>query len=228
MGGQEIIAGNEGKKKAKKTLQLSNFLPSLSFSLIGDGTAVGGGRGEVVAELLQDPLVVFGAGIMDVMILSKLDARSVAQSRSVCRGWLGVASSDNIWAPKTRITRMDLCDHEWEFHFTQAAPEYWRNLDPYWRGTGALMRRHFHPDGTITADPDDEVWGGHESSYTTVTGLLADGKIREHYVRVNRWPQLYVQRKQDWGWLLSNHLYSYSSVPDADKEDGTGPFVPLF
>ncbi|KAG8369743.1 hypothetical protein BUALT_Bualt14G0045500 [Buddleja alternifolia] len=206
-----------GKKKAKMTVQLSTF-PSFSFSLIGDGTAESdGGGGEVAAaaaaavaaELLQDPLVVFGAAIMDVMILRKLDARSVAQSRSVCRGWLGVASSDQIWAPK-------------------AAPEYWRNLDPYWRGTGALMRRHFHPDGTITADPDDEVWGGHESSYTTVTGLLADGKLREHYVRINKWPQLYVQRKQDWGWLLSNHLYSYSSVPDADKEDGTGPFDPVF
>ncbi|KAG8369742.1 hypothetical protein BUALT_Bualt14G0045400 [Buddleja alternifolia] len=74
-----------------------------SFSLIGDGTVEGGGGGKVVAELLQDSLVVFGVGIMDVMILSKLDARSVAQSCSVCRGWLGVASSDNIWAPKVPL-----------------------------------------------------------------------------------------------------------------------------
>ncbi|KAL0366794.1 UNVERIFIED_CONTAM: hypothetical protein Sradi_3569500, partial [Sesamum radiatum] len=128
---------------------------------------------------------------------------------------------------RTRITRQDLCDHIWEFHFTEAAPGYWRNLDPYWNGTGPPMRRYFQPDGTITADDNDRVWGGHESCYTVVTGLLADGKIREHYMRINRWPKLSVHRRQDWGWELSNHLYCYTSVPDADKEDGTGPFFPL-
>lgn len=113
--------------------------------------------------------------------------------------------------------------------FLQVAPEYWRNLDPQWGGTGAPMRRYFHPDGSITADPDDQVWGGHESSYTVVTGLFADGKIRQHYVRINRWPQMSVHRKPDWSWVLSNHLYCYTSIPDADdKEEGTGPFSPLF
>ncbi|KAL2242572.1 UNVERIFIED_CONTAM: hypothetical protein Sindi_0375200 [Sesamum indicum] len=180
---------------------------------------------EAEEEEKQDPLGLFGSGIM-TMILSKLDARSVALGRLVSRGWLAVASSDDIWAPKTRITRQDLCDHIWEFHFTEAAPGYWRNLDPYWNGTGPPMRRYFQPDGTITADDNDRVWGGHESCYTVVTGLLADGKIREHYMRINRWPKLSVHRKQDWGWELSNHLYCYTSVPDADKEDGTGPFFP--
>lgn len=90
------------------------------------------------------------------------------------------------------------------------------------------MRRYFHPDGSISADPGDLVWGGHESCYTTVTGLLEDGEIREHYVRINRWPQLHVLRKPDWGWELSNHLYCYTSVPDAEKEDGTGPLFPVF
>ncbi|GFP96188.1 hypothetical protein PHJA_001762900 [Phtheirospermum japonicum] len=129
---------------------------------------------------------------------------------------------------RSRITRNDMCDHVWDFHFTAAAPVYWRNLDPYWGATGAPMRRYFHPDGTITAGPDDKVWGGHESAFTVVTGLLADGKVREHYVRINRWPQMSVQRKPDWSWVLSNHLYCYSSIPDADKVDGTGPFVPVF
>ncbi|CAA2964352.1 Hypothetical predicted protein [Olea europaea subsp. europaea] len=129
---------------------------------------------------------------------------------------------------RARITCNDLCDHVWEFHFTEDAPEYWRNLDPYWTGTGSTLRRYFHPDGSISADPGDLVWGGHESCYTTVTGLLEDGKIREHYVRINRWPQLHVSRKPDWGWELSNHLYCYTSVPDAEKEDGTGPLFPVF
>ncbi|XP_073299746.1 uncharacterized protein [Primulina huaijiensis] len=166
--------------------------------------ASGDGGDEAEAEL--DPLMIFGSGIM-MMILNKLDARSVARSRLVSREWLKVASSDIIWNPKE-------------------APSYWRNLDPYWRGTGTMMRRYFHPDGSITADPDDPVWGGHESCYTVVTGLHDDGRIREHYVRVNRWPQMSVRRKEDWSWEISNHLHCYTSVPDADKH-GTGPFFPL-
>ncbi|KVI00395.1 hypothetical protein Ccrd_021374 [Cynara cardunculus var. scolymus] len=106
------------------------------------------------------------------------------------------------------------------------APEYWCNLDPYWKGTEPLMHRYFHPDGSQTADSDDEVWGGHESCYSIVTSLLADGKIREHYVRINRWPQMYVSRRQDWGWEMSNWIYCYSSVRDADKKGGTGPYLP--
>ncbi|KZV34845.1 F-box family protein [Dorcoceras hygrometricum] len=235
-------------------------------------------HGEATQEEELDPLVIFGSGIMMMMILSKLDARSVARSRLVSRQWLKLASSDIIWAPKcdelwlgkahiphilkapglsklsayslslmdskrTRITRNDLCDHVWQFHFTECmrqypmelfhhghlemmayleAPSYWRNLDPYWRGTGTLMRRFFHPDGSITADPCDPVWGGHESCYTVVTGSHDDGRIREHYVRVNKWPQMSVSRKEDWSWELSNHLGCYTSFPDADKHHGTG------
>lgn len=215
---------------------------------------------DLLVELVkkQDPLVVLGYDIMH-MILGYLDARSVARSLLVSRGWHGVACGDRLWAPKCeelwlgkahipriskfrglsklaayslsaldgkriRIMRDDLCDHAWEFHFTEAAPEYWRDLDPYWKGTGKSMRRYFHQDGSQTADPGDEVWGGHEACYSIVTGLQADGKMREHYVRINRWPQIYIARKQDWSWELSNNLCHYSSIPDPGKEGGTGPF----
>ncbi|XWS13535.1 hypothetical protein CRYUN_Cryun36dG0044900 [Craigia yunnanensis] len=209
---------------------------------------------EVVA---RDPLEVFGRDIM-VMILSNLDARSVALSLLVSRAWHGVASSDRLWSSKceelwhgkahiprasqvrglsklaaysisvmegkrTRIMKDDLCDHVWEFHFSKAAPEYWRNLDPYWKGTGPLMRRYFHPDGSQSAGPGDRVWGGHECCYSVVTSIVGDGKIREHYVRINRWPRMFVSRNQDWSWEMSNCLYCYSSIPDADKTGGTGP-----
>lgn len=115
----------------------------------------------------------------------------------------------------------------------QAAPEYWRNLDPYWQGTGEHMHRYFHQDGSQTCGVDDKVWGGHEACYCVVTGLEGDGngkirKIREHYVRINRWPQLYISRKQDWSWEMSNHLFHYSSVPDPEKRDGTGPFFHFY
>ncbi|XP_042488508.1 uncharacterized protein LOC122068695 isoform X2 [Macadamia integrifolia] len=214
------------------------------------------------SDLRQDPLVVFGSDIM-LMILSRLDARSVALSLLVSQGWHGVASSDRLWSSKlkelwlgkahiprsslvrgisklaayslsvldakrTRIMKDDLCDHVWEFRFTKAAPEYWRNLDPSWKGTGPSMRRYFHPDGTLTADSGDQVWGGHECTYSIVTSFVEEGRIREHYVRINRWPQMSVSRKQDWSWELGNHLYCYSSIPDADKEGGTGPFFPVW
>ncbi|WCJ24174.1 hypothetical protein M5689_006154 [Euphorbia peplus] len=82
-------------------------------------------------------------------------------------------------AKRKRIMRDDLCDHTWEFHFTEVvnkdkslslvdnnyvlsipcnsdggkvAPEYWKNLDPYWAGTRPLMHRYFHQDGSQTAD----------------------------------------------------------------------------
>ncbi|KAG8372790.1 hypothetical protein BUALT_Bualt12G0103600 [Buddleja alternifolia] len=142
--------------------------------------------------------------------------------------WLGkrhIARTSKVQGlPKLAAYSLSLMDGK------RTAPEYWRNLDPYWSGSGPVMRRYFHPDGSVTAGPGDRVWGGHESSYTVVTGLLADGKIRDHYVRINRWPKLNVQRRDDWGWELCNHLYTYTSVADADdkEEDGTGPFFPLF
>ncbi|XP_048332624.2 uncharacterized protein LOC107408595 isoform X1 [Ziziphus jujuba] len=213
-----------------------------------------GGEDEV---LRRDPFEVFGRDIM-LKILRNLDARSVALSLLVSRGWHSVASSDRLWSSKceelwlgkahiprlsqsrglsklaayslsvmdgkrTRIMKDDLCDHVWEFHFNEGAPAYWLDLDPYWKGSGPLMRRYFHPDGSQTADPDDKVWGGHESCFSIVTSFIGDGTIREHYVRINRWPRMYVFRKQDWSWEMYNHLYYYSSIPDADKEGGTGP-----
>lgn len=50
----------------------------------------------------MDPLVVFGSDIM-LMILSYLDARSVALSLLVSRRWHGVASSDRLWTLKVTL-----------------------------------------------------------------------------------------------------------------------------
>lgn len=48
---------------------------------------------------LQDPLSLLGYDIMH-MIISFLDARSVALCLPVCRGWHGVACSDRLWSSK--------------------------------------------------------------------------------------------------------------------------------
>ncbi|KAL8262842.1 hypothetical protein R6Q59_024191 [Mikania micrantha] len=210
---------------------------------------------------LQDPLTVCGSDMM-LMILSHLDAHSLASTLLVSQQWRTLASSDTIWSKqceelwaqkahlprflrtkglsklsayslsvedgkRTRVMKEDLWDHSWEFHFREMAPDYWRNLDPYWTGEDPPMHRYFHPDGSQTADSNDQVWGGHESCYSIVTSFLANGKMREHYVRINRWPQMRISRRQDWGWEMSNHLYCYSSVPDAHMQGGTGPFLPI-
>lgn len=113
------------------------------------------------------------------------------------------------------------------FRFYQAAPEYWRNLDPYWKGIGPPMRWYFHLNGSQGADPGDRVWGGHEFCYSIITSFVDDGKIREHYVRINRWSCMYIYRKQDWSWEMSNGVFFYSSVPDVDKLSGTRPLFPV-
>ncbi|GAY42373.1 hypothetical protein CUMW_066350, partial [Citrus unshiu] len=74
------------------------------------------------------------------------------------------------------------------------------------------MHCYFHEDGSQTADP--------------VTSVVGEGKIREHYVRINRcWPHMLVSRKKDWSWEMSNILYCYSSVPDGHRVGGTGPLL---
>jgi hypothetical protein len=90
------------------------------------------------------------------------------------------------------------------------------------------MRRYFHQDGYHSADPHDAVWGGHECEYTIVTSFFGDRKIKNHYVRINQWPPMKVSRKEDWSWELSNHLYRYNSIPDAEKKGCTGPLFPVW
>ncbi|KAK1568605.1 hypothetical protein Q3G72_026557 [Acer saccharum] len=155
--------------------------------------------------------------------LGKAHIPRLAQVRGLSK--LAAYSLSVMDGKRTRIMKEDLYDHIWEFHFTKAAPEYWRNLDPYWKGTGPPMRRYFHPDGSQTADPGDTVWGGQECCFCIVTSFVGEETIREHYVRINRWPRMFVSRKQDWSWEMSNFLYCYCSIPDSDKEGGTGPVL---
>jgi hypothetical protein len=90
------------------------------------------------------------------------------------------------------------------------------------------MKRYFHLDGRHTADPGDKVWGGHESNYSIITSYFGDGRIRQHYVRINRWSPMRVSRREDWSWEMSNDIYCYTSIADADKPGGTGPLFPVW
>ncbi|CAN0875683.1 hypothetical protein LINGRAHAP2_LOCUS10977 [Linum grandiflorum] len=86
--------------------------------------------------------------------VGKAHVPGLSQTRGLSK--LAVYSLSVMDGKRDRIMRADLCDHAWEFHFTKEAPEYWQELDPYWRGTKPLMHRYFHLDGTHTADPDDK------------------------------------------------------------------------
>ncbi|OEL25101.1 hypothetical protein BAE44_0013880 [Dichanthelium oligosanthes] len=207
-----------------------------------EGQGEGKGLGKRQVGWTGDPVEALGEEVMG-RVMELLDACSVARCTAVSRAWCGVAADDRLWAPKcaelmpgkAHIPRLTLIPTGSKLSTysmaimdgKRAAPEYWRNLDPSWKHTGPPMRRYFHPDGYHSADPHDAVWGGHECTYTVITSFVGDGRIREHYVRINRWPPLKVSRKDDWSWELSNHLYRYNSIPDADKKGCTGPLFPV-
>ncbi|KAK9146287.1 hypothetical protein Sjap_006190 [Stephania japonica] len=206
---------------------------------------------EEIEGLGGDPMALLGLDLM-MKVLDRLDARSLALCLIVSRDWNRVASSDELWASKVKALAKVKLEQLWlgKAHIPRVsqvrgvsklaayslsvidgkrgAPQYWRNIDPSWIGTGPPMRRYFHPDGRQTADPDDKAWGGHECSYSIVTSFVNGGRIRQNYVRINRWPRMNVNRKQDWSWEMANDLYCYLSIPDADKPGGTGPLNPVW
>eukprot|EP00850_Spirogloea_muscicola_P008703 SM000047S16842 [mRNA] locus=s47:244617:248444:- [translate_table: standard] len=125
-------------------------------------------------------------------------------------------------AQRTAISLDDLCDHTWEFRFKQSSPKYWLERDPSYSQTGPPMLRRFHRDYSITAGPDDKVWGGHEATFVLVELPCADGS-EVPFVQINHWPRLAASRRADWGWQLHNSLCYYSSTADAVEAGGTGP-----
>eukprot|EP00850_Spirogloea_muscicola_P020614 SM000221S06952 [mRNA] locus=s221:143112:146895:- [translate_table: standard] len=125
-------------------------------------------------------------------------------------------------AQRTVITLDDLCDHTWEFRFKQSSPKYWLERDPSYSQTGPPMVRRFHRDHTITAGPDDKVWGGHEATFMLVELPCADGS-EVPFVQINHWPRLAASRRSDWGWQLHNSLCYYLSAADAIEAGGMGP-----
>ncbi|KAH0637393.1 hypothetical protein KY289_037308 [Solanum tuberosum] len=75
--------------------------------ILEDGFLEIGKKKRRICEMgrLSDPLVVLGSDVM-LMILSCLDARSVALCLLVSCGWRAVASSDKIWSSK--------CEELWQ------------------------------------------------------------------------------------------------------------------
>ncbi|WMV48156.1 hypothetical protein MTR67_041541 [Solanum verrucosum] len=117
----EFDHNNNPKKNTRSTEELKDGFSGLPYSgvedglsglpcfgveddksgILEDGFAEKGKKKRRICEMgrLSDPLVVLGSDIM-LMILSCLDARSVALCLLVSCGWRGIASSDKIWSSK--------------------------------------------------------------------------------------------------------------------------------
>ncbi|KAH0637377.1 hypothetical protein KY289_037292 [Solanum tuberosum] len=103
------------KKTTRSTEDVVSGLPCFGVEddkggILEDGFAEKGKKKRRICEMgrLSDPLVVLGSVAM-LMILSCLDARSVALCLLVSCGWRAVASSDKIWSSKFRRRRMPQC-----------------------------------------------------------------------------------------------------------------------
>eukprot|EP00253_Pinus_taeda_P016975 PITA_16975 len=119
---------------------------------------------------------------------------------------------------RIRITADDLCSYTWNFWYKREAGNYWVNCDPYWRGLHP-MRRYFHRDGYVSADPDDPLWGGHECRWN-FTKMHKERSVMV-CVRINEWPPLNVSRTSCWGWRMENFMVVYqTSHPHESSEPG--------
>ncbi|GFQ05195.1 hypothetical protein PHJA_002663600, partial [Phtheirospermum japonicum] len=62
-----------------------------------------------VAERSQDPLVVFCEGVM-MIVMGKLDVRSITVARVLNSEWLTLASDDKLWATRVHFRLYSLLD----------------------------------------------------------------------------------------------------------------------
>lgn len=122
---------------------------------------------------------------------------------SITAYYLSIEESRRI-----RITVDDLCSHSWNFWYKREAGNYWVNSDPYWRGLNP-MRRYFHRDGYISADPDDPLWGGHECRWNFTE--MQDENSLMVSVRINKWPPLKISRTSCWEWRMENFMVVYQT-----------------
>ncbi|KAG6546822.1 hypothetical protein Mapa_011675 [Marchantia paleacea] len=174
-------------------------------------------------------------GLLDCKSLCRCLAVSAAWRRCAQDDFLWAAACQQLWAEKihihptallpstprlkafqiskadsqrTRIEARDLCTVVWELRYKEHTGEYWKQLDPYYRGL-PLMRRIFHTDGHITAEPMDQIWGGHECSWTLRKSKSKGGPP---LVRINHWPPLTISRTPAWGWIMENAWVVYTST----------------
>lgn len=92
--------------------------------------------------------------------------------------------------------------------FKEEAGDFWLSLDPYWAGEAPPLVRRFHPDGSLTAPPDDPLWGDHENRWRFTKSREG---VAGQFVKVNHWPSLSISRTPSWGWRMENSWVVYTA-----------------
>ncbi|PSC75299.1 F-box family isoform B [Micractinium conductrix] len=109
---------------------------------------------------------------------------------------------------RATLTADELCTFTWLFRFKSEAGRFWLALDPWWVGLPQL-RRFFHADGSLTAAPEDPLWGEHETRWRFCKTRHG---VKGLYVKVNHWPSLTVSRTPAGGWQLENEWVVYAAA----------------
>ncbi|KAL4434402.1 hypothetical protein ABPG75_000843 [Micractinium tetrahymenae] len=188
--------------------------------------------------MLLDPYDALGGDLL-VHIFSFLDAPTLLLCSHVSRCWQDCAADDRLWQQlaemewadkvyvgpagqrtdlpwrqrfllaeadlqRTAITVEELCAFRWTFRFKPQAGIYWLGLT-----AGLRMERLFSEDGSVSAPPDDALWGEHESRWRFCK--TRDG-VRGHYVKINHWPSLDCSRTTGGGWRMQNIWVIYEAI----------------
>ncbi|KAL4428571.1 hypothetical protein ABPG77_008883 [Micractinium sp. CCAP 211/92] len=161
-------------------------------------------------KMLLDPYEALGGDLL-VHIFSFLDAPTLVLCSHVSRAWRDCAAADQLWKPlaqaswadkvyvgpagqrsdlpwrerfflaeadshRTTITVEELCAFRWKFCFKPQAGTYWLGMT-----AGLNMERLFTEDGSVSAPPDDVLWGEHESRWRFCK--TRDG-VRGHFIKI--------------------------------------------
>ncbi|KXZ47274.1 hypothetical protein GPECTOR_36g126 [Gonium pectorale] len=120
-------------------------------------------------------------------------------------------------AGRTELREGELCGFTWRLSFksiTWFGPEL----------ASMPIRRHFHPNHTLTAPPDDPLWGNEEPQRHY--WYFRPGPTAVTVLQVNTYPCLTVCRTPDWGWELENAVVRLTIDWAAGPNPGLPPDHP--
>ncbi|KAL4860224.1 hypothetical protein ACK3TF_000411 [Chlorella vulgaris] len=116
-------------------------------------------------------------------------------------------------AARTELQAKELCAFRWGFRFKEAAGAFWTAQDPFWsegdRSSRSLMQRLFLANGSVCAPPDDPIFGDHERQWRFTK---SKGGKPGHFIQINHWPSLIIERLLDGGWRMQNEWVVYEAV----------------
>lgn len=174
------------------------------------------------------------------IILSFLDPEDLVHCTALSSKWCHLASDDRLWTPlcdklwdkkesiasaalvegnkkidayhislkdgqRNVITEDDLCDNNWICRFSE---------NPFLPASSnlPLMRRFFSRDGTISAGDNDLMYGSRTFTWRIIREEEEEGKKVWAVLEVGTFPELFPERRSDWGWTMRNGWVTYNSI----------------